>query len=128
MSGQLLKAINFKVDLVKSTVTIYLTDLRYKLLPLSKNEAIVQYNTIIDRDNNATNAKRKDPRDEARISGIALASKQQDEKTNRQIKRELEQRDRRFLFISDTVNALLESNLGKELRRRISIYNKIKRK
>jgi len=54
--------------------------------------------------------------------------KNQKEKTNNEIKNDLEAKGRRFLFISDRLKANLEERIVKELKRRLDLYNKIKRK
>lgn len=49
-------------------------------------------------------------------------------KDNNEIKKDLESRGRKFLFLSERLRINLENRLVKELKRRLSIYNKIKRK
>jgi hypothetical protein len=49
-------------------------------------------------------------------------------KDNVEIKKDLESRGRRFLFLSDRLRTNLENRLVKELKRRLDLYNKIKRK
>lgn len=52
----------------------------------------------------------------------------ENKKSNNQIKDELEERGRRFFFISDKLNTLLTSKIAQQLRRKLSLYNKIVRK
>jgi len=49
-------------------------------------------------------------------------------KDNNEIRKDLESIGRRFFFISEKLRINLENRLVKELKRRLSIYNKIKRK
>lgn len=127
-SGQLLRALTFKIDAKNSVVTLFLQEGRYKILPLSQNEAKVMYETIIDRDHNATNSQRKNPKDKVRTAAIAIASRPQKEKTNKQIRQELAENGRKFLFVSEALSSLLQSKLAQALRRRLSIYKKLRGK
>lgn len=52
----------------------------------------------------------------------------ENKKSNNQIKDELEERGRRFFFISEKLNTLLTSKIAQQLRRKLSLYNKIVRK
>lgn len=49
-------------------------------------------------------------------------------KSNVEIKNELESKGRKFLFISERLKAQLESRITAELRRKLALYNKIRRK
>jgi len=49
-------------------------------------------------------------------------------KDNVEIKKDLEAKGRRFLFLSERLRTNLENRLVKELKRRLDLYNKIKRK
>lgn len=49
-------------------------------------------------------------------------------KDNNEIRKDLESRGRRFFFISEKLHINLENRLVKDLRRKLAIYNKIKRK
>jgi hypothetical protein len=52
----------------------------------------------------------------------------ENKKTNNQIKDDLEAQDRRFLFISDKLKILLESKIAQNIRKKLSLYNRINRK
>jgi len=126
LTGQLLGAIKHKVNSAASEIIIYLTDnRRNRKIP----DSIIQemYDGIIDKDRNATNSKRKDPKVKDKLIALFLL-KNQKEKTNNEIKNDLEAKGRRFLFISDRLKANLEERIVKELKRRLDLYNKIKRK
>ncbi len=49
-------------------------------------------------------------------------------KDNLEIKNDLEKRGFRFFFLSDKINLLLENKIAQQLRRKLSLYNKITRK
>lgn len=49
-------------------------------------------------------------------------------KDNNEIRKDLESRGRRFFFMSEKLKIQLENRLVKDLRRKLAIYNKIKRK
>lgn len=49
-------------------------------------------------------------------------------KTNTEIKNDLEKQGRFFLFISDKLKAQLESRIAQQLRKKLTLYNKIIRK
>jgi len=126
LTGQLLGAIKHKVNSAASEIIIYLSDnRRNRKIP----DSIVQemYDGIIDKDRNATNSKRKNPKIKDKLTAIFLLKNQKD-KTNNEIKNDLEAKGRRFLFISDRLKANLEERIVKELKRRLDLYNKIKRK
>jgi hypothetical protein len=53
--------------------------------------------------------------------------KLENKKNNIEIKNDLEDQGRKFFFISDKLTALLESKIASELRRKLALYNKIKR-
>lgn len=126
LTGQLLGAIKHKVNSAASEIIIYLSDnRRNRKIP----DSIIQemYDGIIDKDRNATNSKRKNPKVKDKLTAIFLLKNQKD-KTNNEIKKDLESRGRRFLFISERLRTNLENRLVKELKRRLDLYNKIKRK
>jgi len=126
LTGQLLGAIKHKVNSAASEIIIYLTDnRRNRKIP----DSIIQemYDGIIDKDRNATNSKRKNPKVKDKLTAIFLLKNQKD-KTNNEIKKDLEDKGRRFMFLSDRLKTTLENRLVKELKRRLDLYNKIKRK
>ena len=126
LTGQLLGAIKHKVNSAASEIIIYLTDnRRNRKIP----DSIIQemYDGIIDKDRNATNSKRKNPKVKDKLTAIFLLKNQKD-KTNNEIRKDLEDKGRRFMFLSDRLKATLEARLVKELKRRLAIYGKIKRK
>lgn len=126
LTGQLLGAIKHKVNSAASEIIIYLSDnRRNRKIP----DSIIQemYDGIIDKDRNATNSKRKNPKVKDKLTAIFLLKNQKD-KTNNEIRKDLESRGRKFFFISERLRTNLENRLVKELRRRLAIYNKIKRK
>jgi hypothetical protein len=126
LTGQLLGAIKHKVNSAASEIIIYLTDnRRNRKIP----DSIIQemYDGIIDKDRNATNSKRKNPKVKDKLTAIFLLKNQKD-KTNNEIRKDLEDKGRRFMFLSDRLKATLEARLVKELKRRLAIYNKIRRK
>lgn len=49
-------------------------------------------------------------------------------KDNVQVKNDLEKRGFKFFFVSEKINTLIENFITKELRRKLSLYNKINRK
>ena len=49
-------------------------------------------------------------------------------KTNTQINRDLEKQGRKFFFISNKLQALLESKIAAQLRKKLALYNKVVRK
>lgn len=126
LTGQLLGAIKHKVNSAASEIIIYLSDnRRNRKIP----DSIIQemYDGIIDKDRNATNSKRKNPKVKDKLTAIFLLKNQKD-KTNNEIKKDLEDKGRRFMFLSDRLKTTLENRLVKELKRRLDLYNKIKRK
>lgn len=126
LTGQLLGAIKHKVNSAASEIIIYLSDnRRNRKIP----DSIIQemYDGIIDKDRNATNSKRKNPKVKDKLTAIFLLKNQKD-KTNNEIRKDLEDKGRRFMFLSDRLKATLEARLVKELKRRLAIYDKIKRK
>lgn len=126
LTGQLLGAIKHKVNSAASEIIIYLTDnRRNRKIP----DSIIQemYDGIIDKDRNATNSKRKNPKVKDKLTAIFLLKNQKD-KTNNEIRKDLEDKGRRFMFLSDRLKTTLENRLVKELKRRLDLYNKIKRK
>jgi hypothetical protein len=52
----------------------------------------------------------------------------ENKKTNSQINKDLEDRGRFFLFLSDKLKSQLESKLSQLLRKKLSLYNRINRK
>lgn len=125
LTGQLLNSISFKINQTKSQITYYLKDYRSKLQPLTKAERTQRYHQILDKDHNATNANRKDPKDKYRLSALFLTSKPQKEKTNTEIKRELEQRGFRFFFLSESLQAQLQNRIKQAFRRKLSNFKKL---
>lgn len=126
LTGQLLGAIKHKVNSTASEIIIYLSDnRRNRKIP----DSIIQemYDGIIDKDRNATNSKRKNPKIKDKLTAIFLLKNQKD-KTNNEIRKDLEAKGRKFMFLSERLKVTLENRLVKELKRRLSIYNKIKRK
>lgn len=126
LTGQLLSAIKHKTNSATAEIIIFLTEnRRNRKIP----DSIIKekYNEIIDKDRNATNSKRKDPKVKDKLTALFLL-KNQKEKTNNEIKNDLEAKGRRFLFLSDRLKANLEERIVKELKRRLDLYNKIKRK
>lgn len=126
LTGQLLGAIKHKVNSAASEIIIYLSDnRRNRKIP----DSIIQemYDGIIDKDRNATNSKRKNPKVKDKLTAIFLLKNQKD-KTNNEIRKDLEDKGRRFMFLSDRLKTTLENRLVKELKRRLDLYNKIKRK
>lgn len=91
LSGQLLKAITYKVNSAFSEIILFL---------------------------NPTRRAYKGAR------GFDLENL----KDNNEIRKDLESRGRKFFFISERLRTNLENRLAKELKRRLAIYNKIKRK
>jgi hypothetical protein len=52
----------------------------------------------------------------------------ENKKNNQEIKDDLEERGRKFFFISQKLQANLESKIAQSLRKTISIYNRVRRK
>lgn len=126
LTGHLLSAIKHKTNSATTEIIIFLTEnRRNRKIP----DSIIKekYNEIIDKDRNATNSKRKDPKVKDKLTALFLLKNQKD-KTNNEIKEDLEAKGRRFLFLSDRLKTTLENRLVKELKRRLDLYNKIKRK
>lgn len=125
MSGQLLESLRYKVSQAARLITVYLDNERYKLLPISKSEA-EQYR--VEKFYTKTGKRKKSSeRDKTIAIAINLAMKPQENKTNNQIKEDLEKDGFRFFFYSKRVTAILESKLKAMLQRRLATYQKIKR-
>ncbi len=124
LTGQLLGAIKYRINQATSEIIIFISDKRTnRIVP----DSIIKekYNQIIDKDNHATNSKRRDPNSKDKITALFLL-KHQKPKTNNEIKDELEDKGRRFFFISDKLKAQLEAKITQQLRRKLDLYNKIR--
>ncbi len=118
LSGQLLDAIKFRVNESAANITIYLEDSRFVNKLTKTRKEIIQATKF---------GKNKEKNKLLGIAASILAD-QKPSKSNKEINKDLESRGRKFFFLSPKLNALLESKIADELRRQLSIYNKIKRK
>lgn len=141
MTGQLLRSISSKINKVTSEIVVYIKDERsYGLLPISKDQKNQLYNTIIDKDHNATNRKRRESYSdiatgkthtfagEAQLAGIFVAAGKQEKKTNSEIVKDLKARGREFFFFSEKLKINLSNRITMQMRRKLSAYNKIVRR
>lgn len=117
LTGQLLGSIRSKVDLASFNIVLFLTETRYKYLPPSK-EAITR----------VAASKPKSKRGFYHAIGELMLQKPPTNKSNKEIKEDLEKQGRRFLFMSAKLQAQLEKNLTTQIRKQLSLYNKVKRK
>jgi hypothetical protein len=117
LSGQLLGAIRNKFDSASATIIIFLNNSRNKLQPPTK-ESI----------NKVAASKSKSKRGGYYAIGNLILNNPQKNKTNNQIKSDLEDQGRKFLFMSAKLKIQLEKNITSQLRKQLTLFNKIKRK
>lgn len=118
MTGQLLAALSFKLEAAKSTISLFLKENRAPANPLNKFAAEQLRSGIKD---NSTDADLK-------RAAINIASIRPKEKTNKEIRKDLEERGRIFMIISKSLMSQLQSKIAQSLRKRLSLYRKIRSK
>jgi hypothetical protein len=116
MSGQLLRSLRFRIQ--SGLVIISLLPARYVSV-LSKTRAEIIKGTKFDGSPN-----------NKKLLGIAASylAQPQENKTNIQVKDDLEKRKRKFFFISEKLNTLLTNKISQALRKKLSTYRRLLRK
>jgi hypothetical protein len=117
LSGQLLSSIKNKSDTAAAQIIIFLKEGRNKL----KKPTLNQIKEI---------AKSKPKKKQGfyyAIGHLMMQSKDEN-KNNTEIKNDLEKQGRKFLFMSDKLQTMLEVKLRQQIAKQLSLYNKVKRK
>lgn len=91
LSGQLLDAVKYRINVAEATVTLFVE--RFRLPYAGKRKPYLE-----------------------------------NKKDNVEIKDDLEKAGRKFFFISDKLQAQLESRIAAALKKKLSLYNKIRAK
>jgi hypothetical protein len=117
LSGQLLSSIKNRTVAASSEIIIFLMAGRTKL----RKPTIEQIKQIAK-----TKSKKKQSIYYA--IGTLIANSKDENKTNVQIKNDLEDQGRKFLFMSAKLQTLLENKITTQIRKQLTLYNNIKRK
>jgi len=117
MSGQLLRSISSKVETSTSTVTVFIQNgTRYKYIIPNSITAL------------AYSKRNKELRNKYFAIWNTMKQQGSSKSTNSDIKKSLEEKGRKFFFISNKLQALLESKIAAQLRKKLALYNKVVRK
>lgn len=117
-TGQLLNALSFKLEAAKATINFFLKEGRAPANPLNKFAAEQLRSGIKDASSDS----------DLKRAAINIASLKPKEKTNKEIRKDLELRGRTFMFISPSLMSQLQSKIAQTLRKRLSLYKKIRSK
>jgi len=117
-TGQLLNALSFRLESAKATINLFLKEGRAPANPLNKFAA-EQLRSGIKGSDSSADMKR---------AAINIASLKPKEKTNKEIRKDLEERGRIFMIISKSLKSQLQSKIAQSLRKRLSLYRKIRSK
>lgn len=123
LSGQLLKSIKHRINTALREITLYIDPKRSQYF--DKSLAQKEYDTILDKDRNATNKNAKG-KNKLKASAAALLLKSEN-KNNVQIKEDLEEKGRKFFFISEKLNKRLTEELTRYIRTKLSAFRKQRR-
>lgn len=133
-SGQLLNSIKYALNTASGNIKFYLNDYRYNLIKPTKDQAQQYYNTMLDKDRNFSNNKylsemglstktidkglAKKEREQLKSQAYwMLVNSKEKNKTNNQIKDDLEAKGRKFFFISQDVITQVENQLTRWFKR-----------
>jgi hypothetical protein len=123
----LLDSISYRFNKSISEIVLFLNPER-KDIVFDKNKARDEYYNLLDKDYNATNSKAKGKNNlKSKALGLLMRKKEK-QKTNVEVKDDLEKKGRFFFFISDKVTALLEAKTSEFVRKKLDTYNKLRRK
>jgi hypothetical protein len=116
-TGQLLNSIKYKVIASAGSVSLFLSDFRTKLKIPTKEQI-----------KKVANTKGKKKRSYYYAIGNLIRKNPQTQKSNSDVNKQLESKNRKFLFLSDKLITLLEAKIKSQLRKQLTLYNRIKRK
>jgi hypothetical protein len=117
LSGQLLSSIKNKSDAATAQIIIFLKEGRNKL----KKPTLDQIKEI-------AKSKPKKKQGFYYAIGHLMMQAKDENKNNTEIKNDLEKQGRKFLFMSDKLQTMLEVKLRQQIAKQLSLYNKVKRK
>jgi hypothetical protein len=117
LSGQLLSAVRSKSVSASSQIIIFLNAARKKIKKPTKENI-----------KEIAKSKPKKKRSYYYAIGTLMNQSKDENKSNVDIKNDLEKQGRRFLFLSDKLQAMLEAKLREQLSKQLSLYKRVRRR
>ncbi len=116
-TGQLLNSFRYKIDQASAVISLFLIDTRYRLIPPTQSQT-------------ASLAATKPKAKRGRYFALAehIRNNPEKQKTNNEIKDDLESIGFRFFFRSKKIDDIVNSIIVKNLRKQLQLYNKVRRR